>query len=606
MRELVFDLSDDNYLPKSGFGGFEGEHNATGLTLLMPERLLAPDAVYYMVFETEKNGEVIFSAPLLPDGNTIRATLPRQVMLAPRVSVHAAAYRKSGEELVEIAKSARAVLEIKYPEGETQRELSMDGGEIPGLVIESAVLPESENPVSSRALYGELSALAGERVESAFVNDAGELILKKKNQTRLCAGNVIGPKGDQGEAGTKGDAGPRGEIGPQGEKGEQGPQGEKGEQGPQGEKGEPGEGATYYKYDFNGDGVVNEDDHLFLLYHLNYPKKYPLSWWSDPDANGDGVVDLNDAVKLQYWIANGDESAYAIIPKSELIDSNLKATSEKPIQNKAVSNGVANALKNAVSGSAVAMTDVSPLEHNVVVKLSSDTLSDFTAVTLTKQGKNLFDDNKEYESVITLEENGEKVFAHVGYQNPNDKYNTLVSFDIADIWDIANKLNLPVTISFDIKNAIDGQVQVYTLGKKRFNTTSASRYIPSTTEWQRYRYTATPTYVDADTTGNNGCGLTFFGSPYGSGIIPFIKNLQIEIGTEETPYAKFQAQTYKPNADGTLDGVTSLYPATTLMTDTEGVIITAEYSRDLNKAFEEIYQAIAQIGASAVTIPEEA
>ena len=41
---------------------------------------------------------------LLPDENRIYATLPRQVMLAPRVSIHAAAYRKNGEELAEIAK----------------------------------------------------------------------------------------------------------------------------------------------------------------------------------------------------------------------------------------------------------------------------------------------------------------------------------------------------------------------------------------------------------------------------------------------------------------------------------------------------------------------
>ena len=59
-------------------------------------------------------------------------------------------------------------------------------------------------------------------------------------------------------------------------------------------------------------------------------------------------------------------------------------------------------------------------------------------------------------------------------------------------------------------------------------------------------------------------------------------NTQIETPTE-----------YTPNADGTVNGVTSLYPNTTLMTDTEGVIIDCEYNRDINKAFAALEAAIA-------------
>lgn len=52
---------------------------------------------------------------------------------------------------------------------------------------------------------------------------------------------------------------------------------------------------------------------------------------------------------------------------------------------------------------------------------------------------------------------------------------------------------------------------------------------------------------------------------------------------------------YTPNADGTVEGVTSVYPTTVLMSDTENVVIEAEYNRDLNKAFDEVYQMIANI-----------
>lgn len=58
------------------------------------------------------------------------------------------------------------------------------------------------------------------------------------------------------------------------------------------------------------------------------------------------------------------------------------------------------------------------------------------------------------------------------------------------------------------------------------------------------------------------------------------------------------------NTDGTAN-VPSLYPTTRLYTDTDGVTIEAEYNRDINKAFAELQQAVAQLSTLAVmTVPE--
>ena len=74
---------------------------------------------------------------------------------------------------------------------------------------------------------------------------------------------------------------------------------------------------------------------------------------------------------------------------------------------------------------------------------------------------------------------------------------------------------------------------------------------------------------------------------------------QIELGTVATEYEPYKEPIeYIPNADGTVEGVISLYPSTTLLTDKEGVIITAEYNRDLNKAFAELYNAIISLGGN--------
>lgn len=83
-----------------------------------------------------------------------------------------------------------------------------------------------------------------------------------------------------------------------------------------------------------------------------------------------------------------------------------------------------------------------------------------------------------------------------------------------------------------------------------------------------------------------------------------MEKLQIEIGTatEYEPYK--EPETVSVKQDGTAS-IIGKGEGITLMTDTEGVTITAEYNRDLNKAFAEIYQAIATMGAAAVTIPEE-
>lgn len=76
------------------------------------------------------------------------------------------------------------------------------------------------------------------------------------------------------------------------------------------------------------------------------------------------------------------------------------------------------------------------------------------------------------------------------------------------------------------------------------------------------------------------------------------KDIQLEIGSTATEYESYQGKTYTPAADGTVSGVKSLYPTTTLMTDTEGVIIEAEYNKDTNKAFAELQQAILSMGGN--------
>lgn len=83
---------------------------------------------------------------------------------------------------------------------------------------------------------------------------------------------------------------------------------------------------------------------------------------------------------------------------------------------------------------------------------------------------------------------------------------------------------------------------------------------------------------------------------YASGIVfnNFKCRVQFELSDKPTEFEKFkESQTYTPNADGTVSGVTSLSPTTTLLTDTENVVIECEYNKDTNKVIAELLERTA-------------
>lgn len=81
-----------------------------------------------------------------------------------------------------------------------------------------------------------------------------------------------------------------------------------------------------------------------------------------------------------------------------------------------------------------------------------------------------------------------------------------------------------------------------------------------------------------------------------------LSTMQIESGTEATPFEPYKEPTpYPINPNGTVEGVTSLYPTTTLIPDTEGVMIDVEYKADTKKYIDsQIDKKIAELAAMIV------
>ncbi|MBO5957538.1 MAG: hypothetical protein J6Q39_08285 [Bacteroidales bacterium] len=70
------------------------------------------------------------------------------------------------------------------------------------------------------------------------------------------------------------------------------------------------------------------------------------------------------------------------------------------------------------------------------------------------------------------------------------------------------------------------------------------------------------------------------------------ENICVEAGTEATGYEVYKGIKYTPNSDGVVEGVTSLSPNMTLLTDTEGVIVECEYNKDTNKVVQKLADAL--------------
>ena len=102
-----------------------------------------------------------------------------------------------------------------------------------------------------------------------------------------------------------------------------------------------------------------------------------------------------------------------------------------------------------------------------------------------------------------------------------------------------------------------------------------------------------PAWKEPSKEGVNGIEVRLIGM---SGIM---SNIQLEIGTTETAYEPYiEPIEYLVSADGAAEGVTPISPTTTLVTDTAGAVIDCTYNRDINKAFEELYNAIISTGGN--------
>lgn len=244
-------------------------------------------------------------------------------------------------------------------------------------------------------------------------------------------------------------------------------------------------------------------------------------------------------------------------------------------------NTVANALKGTAQGASVTLDDVSPLEHPVSVKVQSKNLVDYSKIS-------------GYNS-DTVSVDGNVVTIAAG----NNGWGLILS-GVRDFLEVGKAY----TFSFASLTGLDTTTYKgygFEIKYKDNTGPSLSGYIVGT--------------APLTITIKKEVYALYFRTGWGADIDEdiVITGIQIEEGSAATEYTPFvpvtgvtltatdpdgtQTVTYTPTEDGSCE-VASIAPAMTLTTDNENVRISCEYNRDINKAYDQLVQAILSLGGN--------
>lgn len=205
---------------------------------------------------------------------------------------------------------------------------------------------------------------------------------------------------------------------------------------------------------------------------------------------------------------------------------------------------------NEVTGTGIVTLDyVNENEHNVEVKLSSDTVTDFSGVEVKCVGKNLFDESKL--------SNGEFV-----------EFNGIRCYKYRD-----SSLGISYDGIFDLNSQHTIAIRIY---RDNENATKHTNFSVEYTDGSKSNIKCIPNETTIFTSPiNKSIKRIKSSASYSDTAYLDLSIMQIEISPVKTDYEPYTEKTYTANADGTVDGVTSISPTMNIICD--GVDISAKY-----------------------------
>lgn len=213
--------------------------------------------------------------------------------------------------------------------------------------------------------------------------------------------------------------------------------------------------------------------------------------------------------------------------------------------------------QETVSGTVFNISDILPIEHNIAVNVSGT--EDLSTVHLYKGGKNLFNNDFSLIKEVTYITSSGAVGTRWGYE-----------------------IYLPIgtyTINPFAKNSFN-ELYIYGCVVDANNNRKQTVNIVAGTLLSTITFTIESEYrllIFDGWTSDKAHAEKFFS----------MVDIQLEVGETATEYESYvEPAVYDVQADGTVEGVNSIYPNTTLYTDTEGVIVEATYYQDGRKVKE--------------------
>ena len=560
--------------------------------------------------------------------------IPYEVIKAPQFTV--SVFGVSGESRATTQQASIKVTESGYGTGDTPSEPTLSQYE--QLVSIANATKQVVQSVRTDADNGVFKGDKGEKgdkgdkgdpfVYSDFTDEQLALLKGAKGDT-----GDTGPRGLQGEKGDTGEQGIQGVKGDKGNEGDKGDKGDKGDTGATGAKGDKGETGDVNTLQMNtacanalrgtasGTSVriddVSPNEHT-LKVRLLRKNLFDIEAFADSiiasntnceKVTFDGKRCLKIVGVASAIIQNTVSPAHYIKFNCYGTSADFKVSFLQILWNSGVAyvNAIpANQWKTieqrkpADSFSAIGVYSANTSAQPIYIDLDSfvvaDTevsytpyISDLTSVNITGCGKNLFDtaNATKLNGNSSFSVNNDKITVT---QNSTARY---VSGNVLIPNSLAGKtvmLSAKVTVSGVNKAAL----RVQWLAK---NGTALGDLIVGVPDNEGNIYATSVVPIQPDETHNNLC-LMFYSNTDGSLETDTVytatySDIQLELGSEATEYEPYKTPSeYTPAADGTISGITSLYPITTLITDTEDIIIDVEYNKDINKAFAELYSAL--------------
>ena len=266
--------------------------------------------------------------------------------------------------------------------------------------------------------------------------------------------------------------------------------------------------------------------------------------------------------------------------------SSRKITDVLTQARKEYNQSFANAIRGTATGNPVCITDCSPVEHEMSVKV------DVPNAKVTRYGKNLVDMNDWVkQGAATIAEDGSYKISTIAM---NNKYGADSGSGIY----VPVNGNIPIVIRGTVKTASPNATTNCFIVYIKYTDGTNTRIdwngvlVDGIAKWQTRSNKSDPSKTIER--------VTYAWTSNAA----YVKDFQIEVGQTATEYEPYvEPITYTADENGDVKGVMSVYPSTTLIAE-DGTTVTAEYNKDTNKVIAAQEATISELKAALTALLE--